>query len=310
MQSTGYAEWLQRQGYTPNYFHIIYDSEMIGQCSILINQNNVGTWSYGPVLRDSCPLNYSDVVSELLQYLEKMGVIGVENVTTQVMYNGSCYEANNALYSEIRETPFVDLQRNIEETYRLFDRSVRKNVRKCETAGVDVFITNDPSALDPYLEMLSSHRSRLGLAMPPFYPNHETKRMFSRPYSSMDLALASINGKYLAGLGFIVFGKIVIEVAVAQSDAYLETNLPAHDLIKVRAVETYGKQGVKYYDLMGVKKRPSNQKEQNIRRFKLKFSKSLAEFATINDRGLAYLPYLKYRFVRKCKRIVNRLNRR
>lgn len=305
-QTTVFSEYCQRLGNTSHYIHIEYDGEKIGQCVILVNQENIATWFYGPVVRPNSSIKYDDVLTQLLHYTRKIGVIGVENIRTQISYEAPYDNRNMALYSEICETPFIDLKPPIETIYRSFAHSARKNIRKCRDAGVDVVITNDISKIDPYIEMLSSHRKRLGYPMPYFYPNHETMKLFLREYILMEIALASIKGIYLAGLGFVVFGNIVIEVGVGQSDAYFQMKMPAQDLIKAEAVERYRKLGVQYYDLSGVKKHPLTDKEENIRRFKLKFSKNIGEYATINRHIISPLKYVHAKLIQKFNQFLNK----
>jgi lipid II:glycine glycyltransferase (peptidoglycan interpeptide bridge formation enzyme) len=173
------------------------------------------------------------------------------------------------------------LEQNLDGINRSFDSSVRKNIRKCNEAGVTVEITNDASSIPIYLEMLSSFRKSRGFPLPPFHPNFMSMKLFSREHTSMDIAFASVNGTPIAAMGYVTFGKIVTEIAVAESEEFFRLKLSVNDLIKVKAIETYKLRGMKYYDVTGGKKYTEDPKEQNINKFKRKFGKRLAEFQRI-----------------------------
>lgn len=300
-QSVPFTQYFHKRGYNQFYFHIILDGDVIGHCCVSIMHKKIAAWYYGPVIKKQFRDKYNDIVSKLKQFLLKKGIACFDNVKTQIFYDNVRYERDRNLYSRVCHTPFIDLRRSLEEVNSSFDNSVRKNIKKCEKAGVEVIITNEPWAAGPYLQMLSYHRLKLGLKMPPFYPDLENLKSFSGSYVSMDIALASLKGTYLAAIGFIKFGKIFTEIGLGQSEAYSRMKLPIHDLIKVKAIEIYKKKGFEVYDLAGIEMNPKNQKEHNIRRFKLKFSKDIAEYAIIRNRGLSYLQYFKYKIMHKIK---------
>lgn len=304
-QSIPFSNYMQQKGFRPIYIRILYDKIIIGHCSVLVMNNKIATWRYGPVVKNKYKSKYNNILYDLKKYLIRNGVVCFDKPETQVFYGDRSFEFDNKLYYKYCQTPFVKLKNNIEDIYAKFNYSVRKNIKKSEKEGLKVLITNKSDYLGHYLSMLHSHRKHLGFNLPPFYPNLETMKMFSGPNVFMDMALASIDNIYIAGIGFLRFGKMVIEVGVAQSNSYFKVNLPAHDFIKVKAIQHYKMMNLELYDLSGVEKYPSNKKEYNIRRFKMKFSQDLGEYCIMGNNGLSYLSYLTYKIKNKLKTLKN-----
>lgn len=241
-------------------------------CLVLIDRRGWASWYYGP----TGPIELeAEAVAAISRGLRRDGV-RVRYATTQPRYFG---DAGSPPPGTAGETPFIDL-RGSAGGLPVTDRSVRKNVARAEKAGVRVEFVSDRVAIGAYQRLLREHRSRLGLGMPPFYPDVESIRAFDRPSSGMEVALAWIGGELIAGLGFVRFGDVVAEVAVARG----ATELPAHDLIKIRASDRYRELGLAVYDLMGVRAAPTTPKEAGIRRYKLKFASRLARYGVI-ERG-------------------------
>jgi hypothetical protein len=287
-QSSSFAEnfpnLVGRQRYYPKYIYICDSGAVIGQCLIGLSRRKTIQWYFGPVVKDEYHACYNDIVEQLIGHLQLQGVLALDYASTQIFYERNVYSDNDSLYSHIGETCFVDLGLDCDEIYGSFDSSVRKNVRKCNRAGVTVDITNDPSVIPVYLEMLSSFRRSRGFPMPPFYPNMTTMKLHSRAHTSMAIAFASVDGLVVSAMGYVTFGKLVTEIAAAQSAEYLRLKLPVNDLIKVRAIEHYKSLGMKYYDITGGKKYTEDPKERNINKFKRKFGIRLAEFGMIQCR--------------------------
>ncbi len=300
-QSMPFSSYMQEKGFKPVYILILDGEITIGHCSVLVMNNKMATWYHGPIVKDQYKFDYNNILQELKKYLFKKGIVCFDKPSTQVFYADRSFEFDNKLYYKDYQTPFVKLKNNIEDIYAKFNYSVIKNIKKSEKRGVKVLITNQSDYLGHYLTMLHSHRKHLSLNLPPFYPNLETMKIFSGPNVFMDLALASIDNTYIAGIGFLRFGKMVIEIGVAQSDNYFKVNLPAHDFIKVKAIQHYKMMNLELYDLSGVEKYPSNKKEFNIRRFKTKFSQDLGEYCIMGNNGLGYLRYLTYKIKNKLK---------
>ena len=151
---------------------------------------------------------------------------------------------------------------------------------------------------------LQKHRQKLGQPMPLFYPNASTLSLGNRGHTTFSIALASVEGTYLSGMGFISLGQVVTEIAVAQSEEYFIRKLPAQDQIKVAAIEHFASKGVRYYDLAGIASLPASEKETNIRRYKLKFSNQIRTFAKTGRQAFKPLLFWPSLSIKKAKTLI------
>ncbi len=298
LQASAYADYLRAQGSQVHAFTFVQAGQAIGHCLVSVSRNKTATWSFGPVLREPDSQTLNQMLVLLIPYLRKhLRIRAVETARLPAFYTGQEYPPPTH-YDSLGQTPYIDLQQDLETLNRSYDRSVRKNVRKCQDAGVEITITNDPAALEPYLAMLTDFRSQRGLRLPPFYPNAQTLQYFNRPHTGMYLALAHQGGEYLAGMGLVTYHQLMTEIAVAEAPLFHERKLPVNDLIKVRAIEHFREQGIRYYDLAGVSRQPADAKQENIRRFKLKFTQNLADYGIIGRRVFSPLWYF-YRAIHR-----------
>jgi lipid II:glycine glycyltransferase (peptidoglycan interpeptide bridge formation enzyme) len=248
-----------------------------------------------------------EALRALIRGLPAMGVKGVAFATTRVGYEaGEAARVSHPWCAGADETPVIDLRRPAEARFRSFDASVRKNVRKCERAGMTVELTADLDAVAEYAALVKEYRQRMSLPLPPLFPQVRLASLFDASSSRMFVALARVDGEAIAGLGFLMFGRVMFELGAAQGPTYAERKLPAHDVIKVAAAEYGAKAGAAFYDLAGVRREPGSEKEANIRRFKLKFTQRCAGFSVIRNRMLS--PFGQAgRAVRKLRRMLPRL---
>jgi hypothetical protein len=292
---------------TPHYIEIDSDGERIGKCLVFSDRNGLASWYQGPVVRRERFPEYGNILAGLVDFLRGMRLVCISSASTQTVYEKNYYQTHFPALSGHFEAPFVDLEQGIQEIKGGFDRSLKKNLRKCSEAGVETEITGDAAVLEPYGRMLAYHRGRMNLGLPELFPNGASQRIFTRPETGMELALAKVDGSLLAGLGYITFGRVVIEVAAAQSEEYHERKLPAYELLKVKAIEHYKSRGMRLYDLQGVRRAPPTEKEANIRRFKLKFTGTLGEFGAMENEVLHPMGWARFRLQKKIGRIGKRV---
>ncbi len=295
MQSSAFIDLMKLRGFEPAYFYLRAGGETIGQVCVGLDRHGFAVWYYGPVVKAGRPLCYNAAFRLLIEELRNEGAACIENATTCARYHGGALgepEKYFHIYNEIIDTPYIDLGRSSDELFASFDRAVRKNIRKCDREGAKVEFGKSPGLLETYLEMLKYHRAELGFDMPPFYPDGTSVELFDRPGTEMLVAVASVDDTPLAGLGYVRFGGLLIEIAVAQSPEFRDFGLPLHDLIKVRAMDYFRDRGAVVYDLMGAKKEPATEKESNIRRFKMKFTDRTADIGIVERKVLSKVKFI------------------
>lgn len=293
-QTSKYGEFIQYSGKRAGYVTIYDNGNLIGNCLIEISKEKICSWVYGPIIKSEFIDRQEEIIIQLFDFLSKNGLIAVENAKTQKDFTGKrTLEKKEGIYTRIGESPFIDIRPEMDEILSSFDRSVRKNANKCTRNGVEILLYEDNTLLEPYLEMLSWFRMNRNFGMPSFFPNSQTMELFNSPITSMGIALAKYEDKFLAGMGFVTIGSIMTEIAMATSKEYESAKLPINDFIKVKAIEFYKSKGVEIYDLAGGEKNPSDPKKQSILTFKQKFASNNASFGLIDRKILSPRWYLK-----------------
>jgi hypothetical protein len=308
-QSTAYGDHHAAKGSRSEYTEIYRDDERVGMCLALVEPDGTANWHRGPIVSPSVEAEYGEILAGFADFLSRKGVVCIRDATTRFCPQKDFYRANWPKLSGEYEAPYVDLASDFATLEKGFDRSLRKNLRKCDEAGVTVGFRDDEASIQGYEDMLRFHRESQGFGMPDVYPNSRSMRLFNRPGISMEVAMASVDGELLAGLGYIRFGEVVIEVGSAQSRAYHERKLPAYEMIKVEAIRRYGGMGLRIYDLMGIKRDPADEKEANIRRFKLKFTDTIGEYGHIGLEVLNPVSFFKLRVRNRVKRLTASISR-
>jgi len=172
----------------------------------------------------------------------------------------------------IWKTTIIDLM--LEET-KLFDglkRSVRKAIKKCNKAGVEVKCCN---SFDEYYNKF---------ALVYFEDNIGNIPARSSLCKSWDLAAGNDSGKYyryfyaidsngrvLATLGTYSFLGVATEIMSHRTQVTIKEKIPAQDIIHWEIIKFHKALGDKWFDLAGYSPAPKTPKEEGIRRFKQKW---------------------------------------
>jgi hypothetical protein len=294
LQTSLFGEFLINSGKHPKYISIFENEKLVGQCLIQVINHKIVTWNYGPIMKTSLDYCLEDVIFALIKFLKNCGFAAIENIKTHKLFTHNTeLNEQSDIYSRIGGSPFINIGPNLKEVLNTFDRSVRKNVNKCERNGVEVIISDDTSLLEPYTEMLTWFRASRNFGMPTFFPNNETMKLFNSSMTSMGIALAKFEGRYIAGIGFVTIGKIMTELGIVTSSDYQSVNLPVNEFLKIKAIEYYQQKNIEIYDLAGGAKKPTDPKKQNILKFKQKFTQTNATYGIIDRKVLsaAWYPF-------------------
>jgi hypothetical protein len=303
LQSSSCAAALAGPGARVLRLEIRTGREAAGWCSMVVDSGGMAQWFYGPVMPHGDAQPEALVLSALLHALPRFGIRGIAYATTHVRYDGEPRRWRHSWCARSGATPVVNLRCSAEALFESYDASVRKNVRKCQRAGMRVDITDQAPFVARYAKLVRAYRERLSLPLPALFPQERLLAHFAGSTSRMLVALAQANGEDVAGLGLVIFGRTVVEFGVAQAGSYEARKLPAHDFIKF-AVAAHGQaHGLSYYDLAGIRRGPGSAKEANIRRFKMKFTSQCAEFRVIDRETFSMLAPAR-RAVRRLKHLL------
>jgi hypothetical protein len=308
-QTSLFGELILKSGKTPGFISIFANGKLVGNCLIEISNEKIATWSYGPLIKSEKANSQEEIIDRLQFFLKQSGIISIENVKTRKYFNrNTAFNERAGIYSRIGESPYIDIRPGMEELLHSFDRSVRKNVNKCERTGVEIVISENTDLLEPYMEMLSWFRSSRNFGMPSFFPHNDTIKMFNTSITSMGIALAKFEGHFLSGMGFVTIGNTMTELAMATSKEFETAKLPVNDYLKVKAIEFYKQKGITLYDLAGGEKNPTDPKKKSILVYKQKFATGSAPYGMI-DRKILTAFWYPIAVRRKIKYLLSKLPR-
>ncbi len=175
-------------------------------------------------------------------------------------------------------TYLIDLDKNEDEIFNGFKRSVRKGIRKASGAGVKTDFANT----------IAEFRSNYWRAY------QQIEALAGRKTSSLRVAevcweedltnryqfhfAKSAAGETLAVLGVYMFNGVATEITSATHPGSYEQKLPAQDLLHWEVIKAAKRAGCHTFDLAGVNPNPQTSKEQGIRRFKEKWGGRYVEY--------------------------------
>jgi hypothetical protein len=191
-------------------------------------------------------------------------------------YGAFSFPAESGFATTRWGTFLIDLTRPEETLWNGIKRESRKSIKEGRTQGIEVERLTDKEGLNRYLYLLEETRERLGLALPPNYPDEAMWELLW-PSGELQIFVAKAGNRLCGGLGVLVFNRVIFEIAAARS-----SNIPgsehAGDLIKWAIISWGASTGQRVYDLSGVSPSPTDSKEEGIRRFKSKFGGNYVEY--------------------------------
>lgn len=298
-QTSIFGKFLNRIGAEVNFL-LIYDrGELVGNCLLEVKKEKIASWRYGPKIRIDRIDDEEAILMQMFRFLQNSKFKAIEQTQTAKNFpDEGHFNENSTFFSRIGSSPYIDIRPDMDKLLHNFDRSVHKNVNKCIRAGVDIKISETNELVGTYLDLLTWFRENRNFDLPFLHPNEETMKLFNNSITNMGIALAYLNGRAIAGMGFIRIGKIMTELAIATSHDYESLKLPANDFLKIKAIEFYKDKGIEFYDLAGGEKNPNDSKKKNILKYKMKFATGSTPYGFI-DRKILSINWFPYAVKRK-----------
>lgn len=176
-------------------------------------------------------------------------------------------------------TFLIDLSPSVDELWKQFHRSIRKNIRKCEKDGIYIKEVKDEKDYWLFYDLISESRKNMGLRM--FSRrNWQLNRDFIWKNGISSFFISFIENTPLACLGAIDSDNCVQEILSGTSDFAKNNSYFTGELIKWEIMKKAKKRHIHYYDLAGVDPHSDDPKIENIYRFKKKFGGEL--FPSLN----------------------------
>lgn len=168
------------------------------------------------------------------------------------------------------ETVLLNLEVEKDELWRQLKHSTRKNIKKVQKYGLEIFRAEMEKEFVSYYNIVRESRSRNGLH---FFSDRNLKLWWKhlKRNNCIELFLARINNLIVGGLGILYFNGHIYEMSSNMNNYCNENRLPVGELLRWEVILWAKSQAFKFYDLAGINTISESLKDKNICRFKLKF---------------------------------------
>jgi len=186
-------------------------------------------------------------------------------------------------------TPIIDLTLSLDEIlHQCVGRKRRQSIRSAHRKGVTVEELNLDNLII-FIEQCSFLKESVGFK--PFPAAYFTK-LFEHYYAKRQIAAfaSKFANDYLAS-GLIIGNKQMIHLWVAGKPRERNVNVPRQDLLVWETIKWAKQYAYRYYDLCYI----DQEKQQDIARFKLGFSKKIVPFYLCTAKNLLYRVVSRFR---------------
>lgn len=284
-QTTYWAEYLRAQhGAVPLYALARDGEEVVGmwllyrmtegrgwQRPLLARLIPTLGWEHGPVVWGDTAAVLSAFCAGLDRYAARHRIACVR---------GHQPPACHTLYADIFaahgfqvkpwETLQINTRRDETALHAALKSTARRDARHAAAQGIVVTRAVDRAEWQIYEQLLREARERVGLPLPPHYPNAVIWEHL-RPHGCSEVFLAWHAGRPVAGEGALVFNGIVSKIGVGITRYAVEHRLYVGDALQWFILRWACAQGHRLYDVAGVAPQPRDAKERGIRHFKTKW---------------------------------------
>ncbi|MBI5226932.1 peptidoglycan bridge formation glycyltransferase FemA/FemB family protein [Candidatus Micrarchaeota archaeon] len=242
-------------------------------------------WHQGPLVlptEEKTPILRA-MIGGLNEYCKKNRIFLAEG-SLPVLGN-SDQDAVGALFCEADFTTkpaatfIIDLADGEEKRWEKLDKAAKKAVLGCKMQNIDVVRASTEDDVNGYQELLGSFRKKMGLHMPPFYPNLDFWK--KNKGKTTDIYLAHQEKKLVSAMGVVYCNGLITEVAVARD---LENKAYAQDAIKWKIIQWGAENNYRFYDLAGVNPDPKTAQEKGAYQFKSKWGGKLVRTTEVRMR--------------------------
>ncbi len=250
--------WLLRYGILGGILYRLFNSKKIAM-----------TWLYGPIVYDK--ERFEDVFSSLIDGVEKIakkrGVLFLRAASYPIHGDGVYFQRAPRILSTkgFKErqmaTIFLKLEKDEEELWKGLKNSARKAIKKSSSIGVDAgFLGREE--LKGYHDMLCESRKRVGIELPPTYPNEAMWDCLGGDDDRLKIFCVKDGGRLLAAIGITSFNGIIFETGPAQSNYSYDNKIYGNDILKWEVIKWGWENKSRLYDLSGISPEVKNEKEK------------------------------------------------
>lgn len=182
----------------------------------------------------------------------------------------------------------LNLQRDLEEIFQGFSKSVRKNIRIAEKEGVSVESKNSIEGLEIFYKLLKRTSKRKNFLIRPYqYQYRIYQEMVTR--GLVEIFLAKYKDEYVASRLIFIFGNKSWDMYAGSNDKYPE--IRANHLLVWEVIKFVKEKGCIWFDFRGAGAWDVPEHlERGIYEFKRRFGPDLCGF--IGDYYLIFSPFI------------------
>lgn len=236
-------------------------------------------WIFGPIIFDT---KFKD---------EVLNSLGNFIISKKCTFKGTCHPLmNHFSFNEkfnFREdnlgTFIISLSNSIEDILKNTDKkSVQKNIKRSQERGVKISQIKNKKDLILYCELLNEFRKSNNLE------TFSLKNIVEGYNLLKDLGhigfLAWYEEKLIGGVFISTFNNFINEWGIVSSNFDRQNKLYCIDYLRWKIIEWGKKNGLKYYDLSGIKLSDRTNKEEGIFKNKMKWGGELFQYISFTNK--------------------------
>lgn len=235
------------------------------------------TWHYGPLIYDKS--RFDEIFSTLLKKVEASArerrMLFLKNISFPIHGDDIYFKRAEKIFHEQNfndsqnVTIFVPLAKDEDALWKSLKNSARKVLKKTDEGSLEIGPLKKEE-LEEYYSLLRESRRRVGIEMPPTYPNRYMWEAMNKDGNHLDVFSVRKDGRLLAAIGITCFNGIVFETGPAQANFCLQNRIYANDILKWEVIKRYSKES-RVYDLSGIPREIKSEKERGQAQFKEKW---------------------------------------
>lgn len=174
-------------------------------------------------------------------------------------------------------TYLVDLTGDEDMLFKELDHAARKNIKKSNRIDVSIYKVTSFEDLELFYKSYKSFEESNNRAVNPF---SVAKVMWEEDHDQYyHYYLVKLpDNSVVATLGMYTLNGVATEIASSLSPLAYELKIPAQDILHWHLLLEAKRMGCHTFDLAGISPKPTNSKEEGIRRFKSKWGGKYVEY--------------------------------
>ncbi|MDP2923734.1 MAG: hypothetical protein Q8O30_08480 [Candidatus Omnitrophota bacterium] len=322
-QTTYWADYLEKSGYSKPYYFIVRENQNIKGILLLwveilsartrkyyntlwvldyfAKKANlaVGNWLHGPLIFDKS--NQYKILEKFILEIDKFAIsrnlVAIRNLASPILYDAKFF--NKDITEDIyilheftpmpKATVFLDLSKDLDSIWKGLRQKTKDDLRKGLKNNIAIEFMQQEE-LAEYERLMLESTKRRKIELPPHYPNDIMWTALRKDEKCLEVITVKKEGKILGAKGILEFNGIIFQICSFQSNLSYNNKMNVNDIMTWEVVKWGVINKKRIYDLTGVPAYPRNKKEEGLRHFKIKWGNKLIMY---NAYEKVYRKYVK-----------------